>query len=101
MDGPFFCLFIFYLIYTANRDTPRDIVIAIIEIQIFFIMKTSKQDVTSAVLFWIWRNEFALSYQATVQKLFEEGVKLNSPAVAPQGEATGGTEEDPRWVVYR
>ncbi|XP_038140005.1 cilia- and flagella-associated protein 46 [Cyprinodon tularosa] len=42
-----------------------------------------------------------ISAEATVHKLFEEGVQLNSPAVPPQGKVGGVTEEDPHWVVYR
>ncbi|KAM4729450.1 cilia- and flagella-associated protein 46 [Anableps anableps] len=42
-----------------------------------------------------------ISAEATVQKLLEERVQFNSPAVPPPGEWVGVTEEDPSWVVYR
>uniref|UniRef100_A0A3Q4HM04 Cilia and flagella associated protein 46 n=1 Tax=Neolamprologus brichardi TaxID=32507 RepID=A0A3Q4HM04_NEOBR len=39
--------------------------------------------------------------QATIQKLLEEGVQLNSPAVPPQDKRFCVSEEDPHWVIYR
>uniref|UniRef100_A0A3P8Q9U3 Cilia and flagella associated protein 46 n=1 Tax=Astatotilapia calliptera TaxID=8154 RepID=A0A3P8Q9U3_ASTCA len=39
--------------------------------------------------------------QATIQKLLEEGVQLNSPAVPPQDKQFCVSEEDPQWVIYR
>lgn len=39
--------------------------------------------------------------QATIQKLLEEGVQLNSPAVPPQDKQICVSEEDPHWVIYR
>ncbi|XP_026046614.1 cilia- and flagella-associated protein 46 isoform X3 [Astatotilapia calliptera] len=42
-----------------------------------------------------------ISAEATIQKLLEEGVQLNSPAVPPQDKQFCVSEEDPQWVIYR
>ncbi|XP_039478106.1 cilia- and flagella-associated protein 46 isoform X2 [Oreochromis aureus] len=42
-----------------------------------------------------------ISAEATIQKLLEEGVQLNSPAVPPQDKRFCMSEEDPHWVIYR
>ncbi|XP_060943811.1 cilia- and flagella-associated protein 46 [Limanda limanda] len=42
-----------------------------------------------------------ISAEATVQKLFTEGMQLNSPAVPPQERGVYVSEEDPDWVIYR
>ncbi|XP_030603277.1 cilia- and flagella-associated protein 46 isoform X2 [Archocentrus centrarchus] len=42
-----------------------------------------------------------ISAEATIQKLLEEGVQLNSPAVPPQEKWLCVSEEDPHWIIYR
>ncbi|KAG7512173.1 cilia-and flagella-associated 46 isoform X1 [Solea senegalensis] len=44
---------------------------------------------------------YFISAEATVQKLLNEGVQLNSPPVPPQEPGLHVSGEDPHWVTYR
>lgn len=44
---------------------------------------------------------YSFLVQATIQKLLEEGVHLNNPAVPPQEKRLCVTEDDPQWIIYR